>query len=94
METTSAPKTATLRYRDSRSDKLYRLTIEPRGPGFAANFAYGRRGGTLQTGTKTPTPVGYDEAEKIFDRIVREKTAKGYTRREWDAVPAYEQRAA
>src|SRR5207248_3300549 len=52
---------------------------EASGPGFCVNFAYGRRGATLQTGTKTTSPVGYDQAKKIFDKLVKEKTAKGYT---------------
>jgi bifunctional non-homologous end joining protein LigD len=43
------------------------------------NFAYGRRGSTLQTGTKTPAPVDHDTAKRTFDKLVREKTAKGYT---------------
>ena len=43
------------------------------------NFAFGRRGSTLQTGTKTSEPVAYDKAKKIYDKIVAEKMAKGYT---------------
>jgi bifunctional non-homologous end joining protein LigD len=42
------------------------------------NFAYGRRGGTLNTGTKTPAPISLDEAIKIFDKLVTSKVAKGY----------------
>jgi bifunctional non-homologous end joining protein LigD len=69
----------TLYYREGLSDKVYQTTIEPSGPGFVVNFAYGRRGSTLTTGTKTAEPVGFDEARKIYDKLVREKTAKGYT---------------
>lgn len=43
------------------------------------NFAYGRRGATLNTGTKTTEPTDYDSAKRIYDKLVREKTAKGYT---------------
>ena len=46
---------------------------------FVVNFAFGRRDSTLQTGTKTSEPVDYDSAKKIYDRLVREKKAKGYT---------------
>lgn len=43
------------------------------------NFAYGRRGSTLQTGTKTQKPVSREEAEKIASKLIAEKQAKGYT---------------
>ena len=33
----------------------------------------------MQTGTKTSTPVDYETAKGIYDKLVREKTAKGYT---------------
>jgi bifunctional non-homologous end joining protein LigD len=42
-------------------------------------FAYGRRGSTLTTGTKTNVPVDLERARAIFEKLVREKTAKGYT---------------
>jgi bifunctional non-homologous end joining protein LigD len=76
----------TLYYRDGRSDKVYRASIEPKGPGFVVNFAYGRRGSTMTTGTKTQSPVGYEEAKHIHSKLVREKMAKGYTEGE-DGTP-------
>ena len=33
----------------------------------------------MTTGTKTKTPVDYDSAKSIYDKLVREKKAKGYT---------------
>lgn len=42
-------------------------------------FAFGPRGKALKTGTKTAEPVDFAAAEKIFDKLVREKMAKGYT---------------
>ena len=69
----------TLYYREGSSDKVYSACIEPRGPGFVVNFAYGRRGNTLTTGTKTATPVDFTTAKKVFDKLVKEKAAKGYT---------------
>lgn len=33
----------------------------------------------MQTGTKTSAPVDYETAKGIYDKLVREKTAKGYT---------------
>src|ERR1035441_2778871 len=69
----------TLYYREGSSDKVYHAVIEPQGGGFVVNIAYGRRGSTMNTGTKTQTPVDYDTAKTIYDKLVREKTAKGYT---------------
>ena len=42
-------------------------------------FAFGRRGSTLQTGTKTTAPVDYDTALRTFNQLVASKVAKGYT---------------
>ncbi len=69
----------TLYYRQGSSDKIYQASIEPRDGGFVVNFAYGRRGAMLQTGTKTQAAVNYDEAKRIYGKLIAEKTAKGYT---------------
>lgn len=75
----SQTKHVTLYYREGSSDKVYQAALEPRDGLFVVNFAFGRRGSTLQTGTKTSQPVAYDSARKIYDKLVREKQAKGYT---------------
>lgn len=67
-----------LEYREGTSDKVYRACIEQDGTGFVVNFAYGRRGATLNTGTKTNQPVPYAEALDVYGKLVRSKTAKGY----------------
>jgi bifunctional non-homologous end joining protein LigD len=77
IETT--PERITQYYREGTSDKVYQVSLEPAGELFVVNFAYGRRGSTLNTGTKTASPVDYATARKTYDRLVREKTAKGYT---------------
>jgi bifunctional non-homologous end joining protein LigD len=69
----------TLYYREGSSDKVYQCSIEPSAELFVVNFAYGRRGSTMQTRTKTSSPVDYETAKGIFDKLVREKMAKGYT---------------
>lgn len=69
----------TLYYREGSSDKVYQAAIEPAGTLFVVNFAYGRRGSTLTTGTKTSSPVDYATAQDIFTRLVNGKKAKGYT---------------
>lgn len=68
-----------LYYTQGSSDKVYQAGIEPKGGGYVVHFAYGRRGATLQTGVKTPTPVSAEEARRVYDKLVSEKLAKGYT---------------
>jgi bifunctional non-homologous end joining protein LigD len=76
----TAPEAITLYCHEGSSDKVGSRAIEPAGDGlFAVTFAYGRRGTTLNIGTKTSHPVTYDEARRIYDKLVREKVAKGYT---------------
>ena len=79
MSTDSQNKSITLYFREGNSDKVYQAGVQPKEGGFVVNFAFGRRGSTLQTGTKTAVPVDYQAAVKVYDKLVREKTAKGYT---------------
>lgn len=67
-----------LEFREGSSDKVYRAAIEEADGGFIVNFAFGRRGTTLNTGTKTTQPVTYEEASGIYEKLVLSKTAKGY----------------
>lgn len=71
-------KSITLYFREGSSDKVYKASIDQSGSNYLVNFAYGRRGSTLTTGTKTPNAVALAQAEKIFDKLVNEKRAKGY----------------
>jgi bifunctional non-homologous end joining protein LigD len=74
----------TLSYTDARSDKLYSLSIEEdvKAKGRYHVFAYyGRRGGTMQSDTKTRTgSLPLDAAHALFDQVMNEKLAKGYQR--------------
>jgi len=72
----------TLYFKEGSSDKIYTSTIEPKAGGWVVNFAYGRRGSTLASGTKTPVAVDYGAARAIYDKLVKEKQAKGYTQGE------------
>ena len=74
-----APQSTSLYYRAGSSDKEYHIHLQGQGDGFVVNTAFGRRGSTLSTGTKTSAPVSYDTALQIFERLVQEKQAKGYT---------------
>jgi predicted DNA-binding WGR domain protein len=75
---TTTLQSASLHFREGNSDKVYHAAIEPKGEGYLVTFAYGRRGNTLTTGTKTTSPVSLAEATKIFDKLVASKITKGY----------------
>jgi len=72
------PEKITLFYRQEKSDKVYKAALEEKEGQFIVNFAFGRRGATLKTGTKTQAPVPYEKAKKIYDKLVHTKAAKGY----------------
>ena len=67
-----------LAFKEGSSDKVYLASVEQVTGGHVVNFAFGRRGSTLNTGTKTQSPVSLDEANKIYEKLVLSKTAKGY----------------
>lgn len=79
MKNTPPSQSIYLYYREGNSDKVYHVQLAEGEEGYVVNFQYGRRGSTLQIGTKTITPVTRYEAEKIFTELVAEKKAKGYT---------------
>ena len=79
--------TITLYFREGPSDKVYQASIRPKGNGFMVHFAYGRRGSTLNTGSKTQAPVEYQIAKGIYDKLIKEKMSKGYTH--GSDAPAY-----
>ena len=78
MQTLTALPSLTLYYREGSSDKVYQCQIEPAGERFVVNFAYGRRGSTLNTGTKTNVPVDLESAQRILNKLIKEKKSKGY----------------
>jgi len=67
-----------LAFKQGSSDKVYKAELKKEGDGFVVNFAYGRRGSAMATGTKTDTPIEYDLAKKTYDKLVKSKTSKGY----------------
>lgn len=61
------------------ADKIYELSIEQAEGGlWTVNYANGRRGGTMATGTKTANPVPYGEARKICNGQLFDKVGGGY----------------
>jgi bifunctional non-homologous end joining protein LigD len=77
-QTLSTLQSVSLFFREGNSDKEYHAAIEPKDDGFVVNFAYGRRGSTLNSGTNTPLAVTEPLATLIFDKLVASKVAKGY----------------
>ena len=72
------PKSS-LAYQDETSDKIYEVEMVYQGwESYLVNFAYGRKGSKLKTGTKTENPVSFKEAERIFNNLVKSKQNKGY----------------
>lgn len=67
-------------FQEGKSDKVYETDLCDVGNDkYVVNFRYGRRGANLKEGSKTPVPVSLQEAEKIYNEVVNEKIAKGYT---------------
>lgn len=72
-------KQTKLHFKDSKSDKVYEVDLCDAGNDtYLVNFRYGRTGKSLKEGTKTTSPVSLDKAESIFNKLVAEKTKKGY----------------
>ena len=70
----------TLRFKQGSSDKGYKAALlEQENGHYLVNFAYGRYNGPYKTGTKTAKPLPYAQAKLAYDKLVKEKMAKGYT---------------
>lgn len=68
-----------LHYQQGGSDKVYIVQLKETITGnYLVHCHYGRRGSTLNFAKKTPNPVSRLTAKTIFDRVVKEKIAKGY----------------
>jgi len=68
---------ADLHFRQGSSDKVYRLQLEDKQGQWGVQAQWGRRGSVLQSDVKV-TNATYKEAKRVYDRILREKTGKGY----------------
>jgi bifunctional non-homologous end joining protein LigD len=71
-------ESVTLYCREGGSDKVYNASIEEVPGGYEVHFSYGRRGAALSTGKKTTAPVSLVAAQKIYNKLVNEKSLKGY----------------
>lgn len=69
----------TLHNTSGGSDKIYMLSVSPAADGlWTVEYANGRRGSTMATGTKTKSPVPYAEARKACNSQLFDKVAGGY----------------
>jgi bifunctional non-homologous end joining protein LigD len=90
-ETMSAQQEkVTLHCTEGTSDKLYVMWIEAENGGFMVKAQYGRRGGPMANAPKTKKPVSREEAQKVYDKKLKEQRGKGYRDYGSDA-PAYSQ---
>lgn len=72
-------KSVSLFCTEGSANKEYHAEMVAKDSGFVVNFRYGARGKAMKPGTKTESPVALDVATKIYEKLVAEKTGKGYT---------------
>jgi predicted DNA-binding WGR domain protein len=77
MTTPKVIKAIELFFQEGSSDKIYTATLVEEGGLFSVNVEWGRRNSPLNKGKKAVS-VPLAKAEKAFDKVVHEKTSKGY----------------
>jgi bifunctional non-homologous end joining protein LigD len=68
---------AELYFRQGGSDKVYHVQLENVQEQWSVQAQWGRRGSALQSDVKVSSTT-FEEAKRVYDRILREKTGKGY----------------
>ncbi|MDP1824223.1 MAG: RNA ligase family protein [Archangium sp.] len=82
------PKEVKLFFQEGNSDKVYYARIVPAGANvYDVVVQWGRRGSTLSQGKKA-VKVSMDKAQVTLERLVREKTNKGYEAMSGTVKPA------
>lgn len=66
-------------FKEGTSDKVYEIELIKEEESYLVNFQFGKRDTHLQSGTKTPSSVDLEQAEKIYNKLITEKKSKGYT---------------
>ena len=77
QECVKETETIELYFQQGSSDKVYHLQLASIEEQWSVNAQWGRRGSALQSDAKVSS-VAYEEAKRVYDRIIREKTGKGY----------------
>ena len=82
------PKEVKLFFQEGNSDKVYYARIVPAGASvYDVVVQWGRRGSTLSQGKKA-VKVSLEKAQTTMDRLVKEKTHKGYEAMSAQVKPA------
>jgi bifunctional non-homologous end joining protein LigD len=76
-ESVKHAETIELYFQQGSSDKVYHLQLESVEGQWSVKAQWGRRGAALQSDTKVSS-AAYEEGKRVYDRIIREKTGKGY----------------
>ncbi|MBI4821091.1 MAG: WGR domain-containing protein [Deltaproteobacteria bacterium] len=74
-------------FQEGSSDKVYVARIVEDQGAYTVQVEWGRRGSSLNKGNKA-LRVPLAEAQKVYDRLVREKTGKGYQEMTEEVRPA------
>ncbi|MDB4994759.1 MAG: ATP-dependent ligase, partial [Myxococcaceae bacterium] len=74
-------------FQEGTSDKIYRATLVEGAGVYSVEVEWGRRGGPMNKGMKA-VKVPLAKAQKELDKVVREKTNKGYQAITAEVVPA------
>lgn len=61
------------------ADKVYNAYLRGKSGGWVVDYANGKRGSGLATGTRTKEPLSYDAAFKLYNNLVKSKLKDGYT---------------
>lgn len=68
-----------LRFTQGSSDKEYNAHLKRQGDGWVLHCSNGRWDGAQKAQIKIAEPVPYEVAKKEYDKVVKQKTSKGYT---------------
>jgi bifunctional non-homologous end joining protein LigD len=74
-------------FQEGTSDKVYNAAIVEEGGRYTLEVEWGRRGVALSKGKKA-VKTSLAECQKAFDKVVREKTTKGYQEITEEVAPA------
>lgn len=64
------------------SDKEYHAHLRQKSGGWVVDYANGKRGHVGQSKPKTPAPLDYEAAKKVYEDLVKSKKKDGYTESE------------
>ena len=88
MDDVNVIKTTEMFFQEGSSDKVYNATLVQTPSGaYTLRVEWGKRGSPLKSGTKA-LEVSLEAAEKALEKVVRQKSKKGYEIRTVEHAPA------